>query len=487
MRHLYLMTPATRLFMIGIVLLLAGHLAQVEAEEPQPFPVRTRTPGVELAAAVPAEGLEAGSSVRPTDGSSVPVVDLWAEFFRPSAPSVVGGAEPGVDLWAEFFRPSVPSVVGGAGPGVDLWAEFFRPSVPSVVGGAEPGVDLWAEFFRPSVPSVVGGAEPAALGPPATVASSSISVTKLSSSAYKVQQNDHVQRFLEQFQTGYRRAVVERWLTRSGRYLPMILDIFRQKGLPEELVFTAMIESGFNPVAVSRAGAKGLWQFMAPTARRYGLRVDRWLDERLDPEKSTVAAANYFKDLYTIFGSWELVQAAYNAGEMKVLRAIQGTGTRDFWSLARTRLLMDETKNFVPAIHAMTIIGTEPEQYGFAVKPDEPLSYEQITVPRGTTLRHVSAVSGISFEELVRLNSELRMKQTPPDSSYHLKVPLGSGPALQAGLEREIEARKAAAAARVAARAKRKREISAHKAHSGAQGVKQRARRAREVEQGGFR
>jgi membrane-bound lytic murein transglycosylase D len=249
---------------------------------------------------------------------------------------------------------------------------------------------------------------------------------------------------------------VERWLTRSGRYLPMVLDVFRQKGLPEELVFTAMIESGFNPVAVSHAGAKGLWQLMAPTARRYGLRVDRWLDERLDPEKSTVAAASYLSDLYRMFGSWDLAQAAYNAGEMKVLRAIQGTGTRDFWSLTRTRLLRDETKNFVPAIHAVTIIGQEPEQYGFTVRPEEPLSYEEITVPRATSLKHVAGLSGIGYDELVRLNPELRLKQTPPDASYHLKVPRGSAAALQAGLDREAEARKTVAAARPADRGKRK-------------------------------
>lgn len=361
------------------------------------------------------------------------------------------------------------------------------PPTPSFDDGAAPvpEVDLWAEFYTSPAPAVVLNTEPT----PAAIASAPAPakpVVAPAASTYKIQQNDTVQRFLDQFQTGYRRAVVERWLTRSGRFLPMILEVFKQKGLPEELVFTAMIESGFDPVAVSRAGAKGLWQFMAPTARQYGLRVDRWLDERLDPEKSTVAAANYLKDLYTTFGSWDLVQAAYNAGEMKVIRAIKGTGTRDFWSLTNSRLLRDETKNYVPAIHAVTLISQEPEQYGFAVTPDEPLSYERITVPKGTTLKHVAALSGIPLEELVRLNSELRMKQTPPDSPYHLKVPLGTGPSLQAGLEHEIENRKAAAASRLAERTHKKKghiSLTPRKTSS----TKARVSRPRNTEQGGFR
>ena len=332
---------------------------------------------------------------------------------------------------------------------------------PLVVGDDAPpqDADLWAEFFLAPTDSSTQPQPDPVQQPSAASIASDPAPSPERVSTYQIQQNDHVLRFLEQFQTGYRRAVVERWLTRSGRYLPMILDVFREKGLPEELVFTAMIESGFNPVAVSRAGAKGLWQFMAPTARQYGLRVDRWLDERLDPEKSTVAAANYLSDLYKTFGSWELVQAAYNAGQMKVQRAIQGTGTRDFWSLTRSRFLRDETKNFVPAIHAVTLIGQEPEQYGFTVRPDEPLSYEQVTVPKATSLKHVASLSGIPLDELIRLNSELRLKQTPPGSAYHLKVPRGSAAALQAGLDREQEARKVARASRTVDRGKRKIKV----------------------------
>jgi membrane-bound lytic murein transglycosylase D len=243
------------------------------------------------------------------------------------------------------------------------------------------------------------------------------------------------------------RTITEGRLARSGRYLPMILDVFKEKGLPEELVFTAMVESGFNPVAVSHAGAKGLWQFMAPTARLYGLRVDRWLDERLDPEKSTVAAANYLRDLYNTFGSWELAQAAYNAGEVRVQQAIQGTGSRDFWVLhRRSPHLLPETKNFVPAIQAATLIGRHPERYGFTVTPEEPMRYEIVTVPKSTRLARLAATSGVALVDLEQLNPELWQKQTPPDSTYELKVPVGTVVTVQTAIQMDAAPRKIAPA-----------------------------------------
>ena len=277
--------------------------------------------------------------------------------------------------------------------------------------------------------------------PPVAVAISTVK-------KYEVQENHHVREFVDRFQTGYRRAVVEKWLTRSGQYLPMILDVFRQKGLPDELVFTAMIESGFNPVAVSRAGAKGLWQFMAPTARRYGLRIDDWLDERLDPEKSTMAAARHLLDLYAVFGSWNLVQAAYNAGEMRVIQAIRAMGTSDFWTLRGGQVLKDETKDYIPAIQAATLIAREPERYGFVFTPAEPLAYEVVMVPRGTSLKHLAARSNIPIDEFERLNTELKLKQTPPDGPYPLKVPVGVAKLVRAALDRDA-ARHASPSSRV--------------------------------------
>jgi membrane-bound lytic murein transglycosylase D len=245
--------------------------------------------------------------------------------------------------------------------------------------------------------------------------------------------NSQVKYFFDRFTTS-RRDVVGLWVRRSGQYLGMIFHVFRTKGLPEDLAFTAMIESGFNPVAVSRVGAKGLWQFMAPTARLYGLRVDRWVDERLDPEKSTVAAAGYLNDLYVRYGSWELAQAAYNAGEVKVDRAIRGTGSTDFWDLSRSKYLRRETKDFVPAIQAAMVIGRDPSQYGFDPSPMSPPDVERVTVPASTDLRKLAASSGIPLETLRSLNPVLIRGISPPGRTWEVRVPGGTREAVMAAL-----------------------------------------------------
>ncbi len=246
-----------------------------------------------------------------------------------------------------------------------------------------------------------------------------------SPSEYPVDLNRRVRYFLDRF-TGIRRGVIGRWVERSTRYLQMVRDVFRREGIPEDLAYTAMIESGFDPTAVSRAGAKGLWQFMAKTGRNYGLRVDHWVDERLDPEKSTTAAAAYLRDLHNQFGSWLLAQAAYNAGDGKVTRAIRLTRTNDFWELARTRHLRAETKDFVPAIQAMTMIARDPDQYGFEFGSREAQRFDTVRVPPLTDLRRLSRTAGVSFDSIQSLNLELWRSVTPPRSPYMLRVPEGT-------------------------------------------------------------
>ena len=250
---------------------------------------------------------------------------------------------------------------------------------------------------------------------------------------YSISMNSHVKYFVDRFTTS-RRDVVGLWVRRSGRYLGMIFDVFRAKGLPEDLAFTAMIESGFNPVAVSRVGAKGLWQFMAPTARLYGLRVDHWVDERLDPEKSTVAAAGYLNDLYVRYGSWELAQAAYNAGEVKIDKAIRGTGSTDFWDLSRSKYLRPETKDFVPAIQAAMVIGRDPSQYGFEPSPVAMPDVERVTVPASTDLRKLATNTGIPLQTLRTLNPVLIRGVTPPGKKWDVRVPGGTREAVVAAL-----------------------------------------------------
>ncbi|MCS6897065.1 MAG: transglycosylase SLT domain-containing protein [Nitrospira sp.] len=235
-----------------------------------------------------------------------------------------------------------------------------------------------------------------------------------------------VERHLRFFHTSIRDRF-EQWLHRLSRYRPYVEAIFAEFNLPSDLINLSLVESGFNPYAYSRAKATGPWQFIKSTGKLYGLRIDEYVDERRDPIKSTVAAARYLRDLYDLFGAWPLAMAAYNAGEGKVLRALQKTQGETFWDISNTKLLRQETKQYVPRIMAATIIARHPERYGFAHEAVPPHQFEEVVVDRPIHFHAIANLTGIPYEELRLLNPELRRDATPPDDpAYHLKVPVGT-------------------------------------------------------------
>jgi len=238
--------------------------------------------------------------------------------------------------------------------------------------------------------------------------------------------NARVEHFVQYFQTTAKKIFVN-WLARSERYIPFMRNLLRESGLPEDLVYMALIESGFNPYAYSRRKASGPWQFIYFTGKRYGLKVNWWVDERRDPEKSTIAAAKYLKDLYDLFECWYLAAAGYNAGEGKIINAMKRYRTEDFWELTKYRYLKRETKDYVPQMIAAALIAKDPEKYGFVgIEYQEPLRYEKVSVPAVTDLRLVAKACEASIEELKDLNPELLRWCTPPDSQeYEIRIPFG--------------------------------------------------------------
>jgi membrane-bound lytic murein transglycosylase D len=246
-----------------------------------------------------------------------------------------------------------------------------------------------------------------------------------------VVRNESVQRFVDLFEQRQQDRMAL-YLKRSGRYEGMIRSKLRERGMPEDLLYLSMIESGFNPNARSKAQAVGLWQFIADTGRRYGLRIDSYVDERRDPEKSTDAALRYLQDLHAKFGSWNLAAAAYNTGENRVARIMrEETGTvegreSDFWRI-RSRL-PSETREYVPLIFAAALIGKEPHKYGLdRVERLLPLPVEEVEVPGGTSLAVVASAVGVSTGDVRELNPHLIQGITPPGSAYPVRIPEGRG------------------------------------------------------------
>lgn len=242
-------------------------------------------------------------------------------------------------------------------------------------------------------------------------------------------------RMIRAYQT-IRRKEFERGLQRMPRYIDLYRKMFKEEGLPADFAYLALIESGFNHRAYSRARAKGIWQFIYSTGRKYGLTINWWLDERGDFIRSAEAAIAYLKDLYTEFNDWWLALAAYNAGEGRLNRAIQKGGTRDFWKLQESRALPRETRNYVPAFLAAVIISKFPEAFGFKVPPSPPVEWEEVPVRGGISLRTISRLTGISEAVLSELNGGLRRRYIPAGLTYRLRVPPGTGNLVAQKLEK---------------------------------------------------
>ncbi len=239
--------------------------------------------------------------------------------------------------------------------------------------------------------------------------------------------NDQVAMFINYFSSQRGRATLEHAWTRSGRYREMIARVLKQEGVPQDLIYLAQAESGFQPLALSRAGARGMWQFMAQSGALYGLERNWWVDERQDPEKATQAAARHLKDLYKQFGDWYLAMAAYNSGASTVQHAVERTGYADFWELYRRGVLPQETRNYVPIILAETIMLKNPAQYGLElVSGEPPQPVDQVTISYPVDLRLVAECVDTPVDRLQELNPSLLRLTTPKDQSFTLNLPAGS-------------------------------------------------------------
>lgn len=240
-----------------------------------------------------------------------------------------------------------------------------------------------------------------------------------------VEVNDRVVAWMEYFQ-GPGRGHFRRYLERSGRYVPLMYEILKKNGMPSDLVYVAMIESGFNTQARSWASAVGPWQFIASTGRRYGLKIDSWVDERRDPYKSTQAAVDYFRDLYGEFGDWYLAMAGYNGGEGRVRNAISSTGSRNFWEMGSA--FRPETRDYVPKFIAAALMAKMPERFGFEkIDYKTPFNYETAEIETQTDIPVIAQCAGVSEEDIVDLNPHLVGGTTPPyERNYHIRLPKGT-------------------------------------------------------------
>jgi membrane-bound lytic murein transglycosylase D len=291
-------------------------------------------------------------------------------------------------------------------------------SLEAANAGDQTAVIEISQIGQPAIPEVL----------PSTAIRGMVGDLQVPGRGLSVPLNQRVLDYVALFQ-GRLHDFMEDGMRRGSKYLPMIQSVLRAEGLPIDLAYVPLVESAFNPNALSKARAKGVWQFMKGTALENGLKSDWYIDERSDPEKATLAAANYLKTLADLFdGDWHLALASYNSGPGRVQQAIKRGGQPDFWQLsAKPRLLPRETRDYVPMILAAIVIARNPAQYGFVFEKEDQRPFETVSLARPVDLTHIAEWTGTTVGDIQALNPELRRKTTPiGEAQYSLKVPAGT-------------------------------------------------------------
>jgi membrane-bound lytic murein transglycosylase D len=366
---------------------------------------------------------------KPPAGKSDPVEESLSERRAVRGVAVDDVATPETPELRELrrFEEQAFPRAGAAPPAAAGDSGRPAPSLPGNWGGSG---DVPPEL-RSAAPAAVGNASPAP---------DSDWLRALKLPDFPVRWDPQVLRYLDYFKNDPKgRSVMSSWLRRAGRYRDLYDKVLARHGLPRDLFYVAMVESGFESAARSRVGAGGVWQFMPGAARAYGLEVSYWVDERRDPERAADAAARYLKDLYVRFGSWYLVFAAYNAGYGAVLRSITSYNTNDYWELIKHESgLPWESSLYVPKILAAAIVGRNQAAFGFAdVTADAPFTGDEVDVPAGTTLATVARAAGAKTEVMEALNPQLLRGRTPPErGTTRVRVPTGCAAGYAANIDK---------------------------------------------------